>query len=162
MRDHWPRLKRPTLACPSLFLRRPRIHPTPAQTLHSSLLPYKSKTLCFQNLVCLKIVLIQGVLYSTQTYQPTPPPLWSDTQVAPRKESPITFWTAMSAKQTTITFNVCLYVDVCHYKILFIKSRQESLLWYFKEQKLQYKNTVFTTVYMNYTRLDWTSKLWCI
>ena len=28
---------------------------------------------------------------------PTPPPLWSETQVAPRKESPMQFWTAMSA-----------------------------------------------------------------
>ena len=29
--------------------------------------------------------------------QPTPPPLWSDTHVAPRNESPMTFCTAMSA-----------------------------------------------------------------
>ena len=29
--------------------------------------------------------------------QPTPPPLWSETHVAPRKESPITFCTAISA-----------------------------------------------------------------
>ena len=33
----------------------------------------------------------------TPSPQPTPPPLWMDTQVAPRKESPMTLWMAISA-----------------------------------------------------------------
>ncbi len=33
----------------------------------------------------------------TTSPQPTPPPLWIETHVAPRKASPMTFCTAMSA-----------------------------------------------------------------
>ena len=38
-----------------------------------------------------------------KTYHPTPPPLWRATHVAPRNESPITFWTAMSAGNKNIS-----------------------------------------------------------
>jgi len=44
------------------------------------------------------------------TYQPTPPPLWSATHVAPRKESPITFWTAISTKRITTNW---YYLSLC-------------------------------------------------
>jgi hypothetical protein len=36
------------------------------------------------------------------TYQPTPPPLWSATQVAPLKESPMQFCTAISGTEDSL------------------------------------------------------------